>query len=393
MEHYRYIIIGGGMAGHAAVQAILEQDSQGTILVIGDEPFAPYRRPPLSKALWKGERLEDIWLSVGAEDDRLNFHLGSRVQNINVDEKRVEVADGATWQFEKLLLVTGGRPRVLAGSRKRVFYPGHLAEHVRLHRHLGDEPRDVLVVGGGFIGSEMAAVLSERGHHVKWLMMEDRPFARMFPESLGNHLASAYREHGVEIHTRVGVTRFDEAAAGVLAVMDNGRSIAAELAVVGAGFEPNVELAQKAGLMSAGPGVPVNEFGQTVHPDIYAAGDVAVSAVDLHLMMHEDHALSQGRAVGTNMAGGRAAYTERPFFYSDLYHWGYEAVGDLNTRHRVVEDWVVPGDEGVLYYLEGDRLVGVLNWNVWDAVPTARALLEMPRRWTDEELRGQIRNG
>lgn len=389
MQTFDYVIVGGGMAADAAVAGIRRRDRKGSILVISEELFPPYQRPPLSKKLWMDMRLEDTFLR-GFERHSATLALASRVVRINREARQIEVADGRAFQYGKLLLALGAAPRTVSSSSKEVYYVGSVAEHIRLWKALG-ETRSVLVVGGGFIGAEMTAALSARGHHVTWLVLEAYPFANFFPKSLAQHVLEEYTKQGVTVLAGEEVTAIEDGSGGVSAKTVSGRIITADLAVLGIGVAPNDQLAKDAGL-ATGHGVPVDQFLRTSDPYIWAAGDVAVMAPDGRPMMHEDHAVTQGRAAGENMAGAEKPYTHVPFYYSDLYHFGYEAVGDCNAKYEMVEDWVVPGDEGVIYYLSEGQVVGVLNWNVWDKVDAATELLSSGQRYNPDQLVGRIRN-
>lgn len=377
----------------SAVRGIREVDPDGEVLVVGDEPFLPYARPPLSKGLWRGAKLEALWEPDWLNMAHLHYQLGSPVTNIDRNAHQIQTASGFSAGYEKLLLAVGGYARRLPGAHADIFYPGSLLEHLRLVHRLGQGPSRIVVVGGGFIGSEMAAALSEGGHQIDWIIAEKEPFDRIFPETLRTRLFRAYQDHGVEIIKGTRVEKIEESGSLPVVVTSTGRRLPGDVVVIGAGWELNTGIAETAGLVGADArGVFVDAYGRTQEKDIYAAGDIARLEGDFAPVMHEDRALTQGRMVGRNMAGAQEAYATRPFFYSDIYSWGYEAVGHLDTRYDMVEDWVRPGEEGVVYYLDKQRLVGILNWNVWDGVPTARTLLDSERRWTPEELRAQITN-
>ncbi len=390
MKAYDYVLVGGGMAAEAAVQGIRRRDRQGSILMVSEELFPPYARPPLSKRLWMDERMEEIWLPGWQRHANVELLLNTRITRISRDSQVVDTAEGRQFAYGKLLLATGGHPRVIPGSSERVYYVGSLGEHIRLWKAVR-EPSQLLVVGGGFIGAEMAAVLSSQGHRVQWVIAEKEPFASFFPPTLRERVASEYRGHGVSITTGELVSRFESGADGVTALFESGGQATAQAAVVGIGLALNDGLGIDASL-SEGPGIVVDDGLRTVDPYIWAAGDVAVMRTAPHPMLHEDHAVTQGRMAGENMAGAQKRYTHVPFFYSDLYQFGYEAIGDCRTDLEMVEDWVNPGEEGVVYYLRQGQVVGVLNWNVWDGIPKARELLGAEKVWRPEELRGQIRN-
>jgi NADPH-dependent 2,4-dienoyl-CoA reductase/sulfur reductase-like enzyme len=180
---------------------------------------------------------------------------------------------------------------------------------------------------------------------------------------------------------------------GFLVTTGSGRSLEVAGVVAGLGIEPNVALAEAAGLECSN-GILVDAQLCTTHPDVYAAGDVAnvhSDALGRRVRVeHEDAALTMGRAAGRAMAGDLTPYTHLPFFYSDLFDMGYEAVGTLDSRLEMVPDWKEPFREGVLYYLENGRVRGVLLWNVWGQVDAARALIAEPGPFRAEDLRGRI---
>lgn len=394
MTTYPYVIVGAGMAGNAAIAGIRSQDPTGEILVVGEEPFLPYPRPPLSKGLWRHDRMEELWENLDDGPFGVHYQLGSPVIEIDTPAHRICTDNGSQFAYEKLLLALGGRPRRLEGSAAYVYYPGTIREHVRLAARLRGDSKRIAVVGGGFIGSEMAAVLSEQGYQVTWILEENVPFMRTFPKVLQDRLMVAYQDHQVEIRGSSRVTKTTPHSGGVTIETTDGREITTEAAVIGIGWVLNDEVVRQSGLLEPDErGIPVDEYGRTRVANVFACGDIAITNDAKRVMLHEDHAPTQGRIVGRNMTGMLEPYREIPFFYSDLYAWGYEAVGEVDTRHRVVEDWVIPGEEGVVYYLDDTRLVGVLNWNVWEGVPKARALLARDRHWTARELIGQIRNG
>ncbi|MCY0877644.1 MAG: FAD-dependent oxidoreductase [Firmicutes bacterium] len=388
---YEYVIVGAGMAADAAVRGIRRHDPKGRILVIGDEPYPPYQRPPLSKKLWLDMRMEQVWLD-GWKRRGADLWLHTAVTRIEPQHRRLMTRTGSTVQYGELLLATGVRPRRWDDAPDAVYYVGDVATHVRLFQALA-EPRQVIVVGGGFIGSEMAAVLSTRGHQVTWVLPQAYPFEGFFPPVLADHVAAAYQQHGVQLVVGSWVERVEEnPGGGVRAHLKDGRDIRGDLVVAGLGSEFNDELAKAAGL-ATGPGIVVDTWLKTAADHVWAAGDVAVMAPHHEPMWHEDHALTQGRVAGENMAGAKKPYTHVPFFYSDLYDDGYEAIGRCETRYEVVEDWVVPGREGVVYYLDQGRVVGVLNWNVWDGIPKARDIMAEEHPWEARDLVGKIRNG
>ncbi|MDR7401981.1 MAG: FAD-dependent oxidoreductase [Armatimonadota bacterium] len=392
MPHYRYLIIGAGMAGDAAVRGIREVDASGTIGVLGAEPHPPYNRPPLSKGLWKGQPEEQIWRDTAALGAEL--HLGRRAVRIDKAGHLVVDDRGATYTYEKLLLATGGQPRRLPldPAGEHVIYFRTYDDYRRLRERATPGTR-FAVVGGGFIGSEIAAALALQGVQVIMLFPEEGIGARLFPPGLSRFLNDYYRERGVEV--RAGELAAGlEARGGRLALRtDRGQEVEVDGVVAGIGIQPNDQLAA-ATTLRTDDGIVVDDYLRTSDPDIYAAGDVArffAPALGSRIRVeHEDNANTMGQAAGRNMAGRAEPYHHLPFFYSDLFDLGYEAVGDVDARLQVVEDWREPYREGVVYYLREGRVRGVLLWNVWEQVEHARALIATAGPHHPESLRGRL---
>jgi 3-phenylpropionate/trans-cinnamate dioxygenase ferredoxin reductase component len=386
----RYLIVGGGMTADAAVRGIRELDPGTSIGLIGDEPDPPYSRPPLTKALWKGEPFESVWRKTG--DLGVELHLGRRARTLDLRDKTVSDDRGTAYPFDKLLLATGGKPRRLPFGGDDVIYFRTLADYRNL-RALADAGRSFAVIGGGFIGSEIAAALSLQGCRVTLLFPDDGIGARIFPKDLSRFVTDYYREKGVDARPGEQVTGVSRSASGVTVETKSGLRVTVDDVVAGLGIAPNTELAAAAGL-TVDDGIVVDERLRTSHPDVFAAGDVArfLSPALGHRMRveHEDNALTMGRAAGRSMAGDETPYTHLPFFYSDLFDLGYEAAGELDPRGESVSDWKVPFREGVVYYLAGGRVRGVLLWNTWEQVDAARALIAEPGPFRAADLVGRL---
>lgn len=375
MTGYKYLIVGGGMTADAAAKAIRETDAKGTIGIISSDPHAPYARPPLSKALWKGESEDTIWKHT--ETANVAMQLGRRVTAINPGKKTVSDDRGNTISYEKLLLATGGTPRRLPLPSEQIIYYRTYDDYRRL-RALANEKLKFLVLGGGFIGSEVAAALRMSGRDVTLLIPEDGIGARVYPADLSRFLVDYYREQGVDVRTGEGLASLMQSAGKVLVKTTRGEEIAVDVIVAGLGIQPNVDIAEQAGVHVEN-GILVDEMLRTNVPDIFAAGDVA-NFYNPQLgtrirVEHEDNANSMGAAAGRSMAGQGTPYTHLPFFYSDLFQLGYEAVGELDPRLETEADWKEPFREGVVYYLKDGRVRGVLLWNTWGQVDNARALI------------------
>jgi 3-phenylpropionate/trans-cinnamate dioxygenase ferredoxin reductase component len=388
MNAYEYLIVGGGMSGYAAVRGIRDVDRSGSIGVIGEEPHPPYARPPLSKGLWQGKPEESVWLGEVPTGVTLNVARVTRV-----DRAAREAWDqlGGRYRYEKLLFATGGSPREMGVRHERIIYFRTLDDYRRA-RALAPGAA-VAVIGGGFIGSEIAASLSPLASHVTMLFPESGICARAFPTQLSQYVTELYRSKGLEVFTEEMVRSVQVQGSRVRISTESGRVIDAEVAVVGIGIRPNTELAEAAGL-EVENGIVVDERLQTSDPSIYAAGDVA-RFHSPHLgkrirVEHEDAANTMGFEAGRSMAGAPVRFTHLPFFYSDLFELGYEAVGEIDSRLESLADWKVENREGVIYFLEGGRVRGVLLWNVWGKVSAARDLIAEPGPFTSAELRGRI---
>jgi 3-phenylpropionate/trans-cinnamate dioxygenase ferredoxin reductase subunit len=381
MSSYDYVIIGAGVAAAKAVEGIRDVDGSGSLLVLGAEPDPPVYRPVLTKDLWlkDGAALEDDILLDGTADG-VELRTGVEVTAVDTAAHTVTLADGSEVGYGRLLLATGAEPRTLGLSTgPRVLAYRTAADYRQLRDLLGPDTHAV-VVGGGYIGAEMAAALVQNDVKVTMVLPEDLVQQRLFPERLARRITTALADHGVEVvHGMLdgGKSRDD----GVTVQLEDGTSIDADLAVVGVGVVPRTALAEAGGL-TVDDGIVVDAAMRTSAEDVYAAGDVA-SYPDVRLgrrrVEHVDHAEKSGELAGRAMAGADATYDQTPFFWSDLFDDGYEAIGDLDTRLEVVEDWQgddEPTDRGVVYYLDEGRVRGVLLWNVWDSVDDARALIE-----------------
>ena len=387
---YKYLIIGGGMTADAAIGGIRQTDPSGSIGLIGAEPHPPYNRPPLSKALWKGKPLDTVWRRTDRRG--VDLHLGRTAVALDPGRKQVTDDQGTIYTWEKLLLATGGIPRRLGFGGDRVIYFRTLDDYTRL-RALTEQGRQFAVIGSGFIGSEIAAALAMNNKDVVMLFPDEGIGGRRYPRDLSMFLNGFYREKGVDVRAGERIVGLEENGTKMLLKTQSGREMVVDGVVAGLGIEPNTEVASAAGL-EIQDGIIVDETLRTRHPDIHAAGDVAAfhnPALGRRIRVeHEDNANTMGRAAGEAMAGEGKPYHHLPYFYSDLFELGYEAVGDLDARLETVADWKQPYREGVIYYLQRGRVRGVLLWNTWDQVEAARRLIADPGPFRAEDLRGRL---
>ena len=399
VQSYPYVIVGAGVSGASAVEGIRQVDQRGSILLIGAEEDLPYDRPPLSKQLWTGGKtVADIVLHDEAfyKTNAVDLRLGTDVTQLDPAAHAIRDGRGNAYQYGRLLLATGGTPRRLGipgGDLEGVSYYRSLRDYRQLRGAAAAEGKSALVIGGGFIGSEMAASLRASGLAVTMIFPSPWLVSRVFPEPLGRHLTEQYRGKGVEVLAGDLPLSIERNGGGYLTRTRAGREVRTDLVVVGIGITPNVALARTAGL-SIGDGVIVNESLQTSEPDIYACGDIALfpeAGFGPRRLEHWDNAVSQGKHAGRNMAGAHEPFTYLPFFFSDLFEFGYEAVGDIDSRLTTFADWQEENRTGVIYYLDGSRLRGAMMCNVWGKVDEARALIRNAQPVTADSLRGAVR--
>lgn len=390
MNNYKYLIIGSGMTGDAAVKGIRERDPESSIGMIGAEKDPPYSRPPLTKGLWKGRPLEKIWR--GTDKHNVEFHLGRTVTRVDPAAKRVVDIEGEEYGYEKLLLATGGSPKHLPFGGNDIIYYRTLKDYQHL-RTLTDQKQRFLVIGAGFIGSEIAAALRMIDKQVFMVHRGNFIGENNFPADLAQAITDHYRFKGVELVPNDEVAGVEKSGEGFKVQTKGGLVFEVDGVIAGLGIQANDKVAEAAGI-KVDDGILVNDRLQTSATDIYAAGDVArFPHPTLHKpkrIEHEDNALKMGKQAGRNMAGADEAYVHTPMFYSDLFELGYEAVGELDSKLETVPDWQMPLQKGVVYYLGEGRVKGVLMWNMRDKVADAVALMAEAGPFKPGDLMGKI---
>lgn len=380
---YDYVIVGGGVAADSAAGGIRERDSTGSIAIISAEADQPYDRPPLSKDLWKTDRPDLSGTSYQtARKTGAQIRTQTRASGLDTESRTVRLDDGDAVRYSNLLIATGGKPRELRGlpAAARVVY-FRTAEDYRTLAALRGAGASVLVVGGGFIASEIAAGLCLTGSHVTLLLPGRDVAGRVLPAELAASVTEDYRRRGVDVRTGHRVVGGAAGAESVTLHLDDGSSLSADVAVLGLGIAPSTEWLAGSGIaLEADGGVRANAQLLASAPHVWAAGDV-VSYPDAlfgrRRVEHVDHAQNSGAQAGRNMAGAAQDYGYTPFFWSDLFDNGYEAIGDTDSRLRVAARWTTPLREGVVYYLDERGLPrGVLTWNTYDHMDAARALVK-----------------
>jgi 3-phenylpropionate/trans-cinnamate dioxygenase ferredoxin reductase subunit len=395
MPNFRYLIVGGGMTASAALSGIRKLDPDGSIGLISDEPHPPYNRPPLSKGLWKGRPVDRIWRKI--DSPGIEVRLGRKVTTLNIQQKRAIDNQRESYGYEKLLLATGGTPKRLPFGGENINYFRTLDDYYKLSEQAKQTQR-FLVIGGGFIGTEITAALAGEKKNVMMVFPESGIGANIYPPDVSDFLNNYYREKGVEVYAGESIVSLEQRDTHFVLQTQSGKVLQADGVVAGLGLKPNTELAEAAGI-KVDNGIVVDEFLLTSQPDIYAAGDVANFFNPLlgkrRRVEHEDNANRMGETAGKNMAasilkGEPERYDYLPFFYSDLFEIGYEAIGELNPSFEIVTDWEEPYKRGVIYYLDGKRVRGVLLWDVWGEIDAARDLLGKPGPISAQDLKGRL---
>ncbi len=341
----KYLIVGGGLAAASAVEGIRELDREGEILVVSAERELPYHRPPLSKGYLAGrEALETVRVHDAAwyRDNRVRYRLGVEAKSVHLRRKSVTLGTGERLPYDRLLLATGSRARRLAvpgGDLPGVFALRTVADSTALKAALKPGVH-LLVVGGSFVGMEVAATARGLGAEVTVLEMGPTVYGRFADATLSDFFRRYLEGQGVTVRTGVRVARVRAAAGRMGGVTtEAGEQLAADLLVAGVGAEPNTAWLANAGFAIDRGGIVVNVRLETSGPDVWGAGDIArfpdpVSRQPRRLE-HWDNALAQGKQAGRNMAGAQEAYGHLSAFFSDLFDVTVNVLGDTDRPDSV----------------------------------------------------------
>lgn len=387
-EHYRYLIIGGGMvAGYAAGELAERGLRPGECAIVSADADLPYERPPLSKSFLAGEDARaDLLIHDDAfyRDRGIDVRLDARVTAIDAAGHSVTLGDGSAVRYSSLVIATGARPRTLP-------VPGNLRAGVHSLRSLRDAESirsamatatDAAVIGGGFIGMEVAASLAGRGLRTTVVDRGARLGERVFTPEISRFFESYYADRGVRLLRGEGVASFDggEAVTGI--TLSSGARVEAGLVVLGVGVEPAVELARDAGL-SIDNGIVVDEYLRTSAPDVYAAGDVARYRDLLYgtcrRVEHWDNAVEQGKHVARMLMGADAAFIHVPYFFSDVFDLSYEFWGDPDGADAVVYRGDVATRDFSAWWIKGNCVTAAMVMK--DRPPEER---DIAPRWIAE---------
>ncbi len=370
MQSYEYVIIGGGLAGQRAGDGIRKVDAEGTIALVTAEPHMPYERPPLSKGYLTGTKgLDRVYLK---EDDyyaqnEIEVITGTRATRIDRAARNVTLGDGRVLEYDKLLLATGGRAWRLPipGNDLPGVFTLRTIEDSDGIREAAQHGKQALVLGGSFIGSEVASSLAQLGLSVTMVFPKGRLLELIVPQKLSALLHAKYVANGVRILSGTKPERLEGDGKVRQAVLDSGEARDVDLVVMGVGVRLNSELAHDAGLeMGERGAVVVDGTLRTSDPHVYAAGDIAAwpdPTFGKRLRVeHWDVARRQGLRAGRNMAGEEKPYTALPYFFSDLFDFSFEVWGDLSAWDRTVTRGTLESGSFALYYFAREKMAGVL---------------------------------
>ena len=381
-----FAIVGGGLAGAKAAEALRDKDFDGHIVLFAAEEHLPYERPPLSKEYLAGKKtLDDFTVDPSAwyRDHHIELQLGTEVKAIEPSAHTASLPDGSTVHYDKLLLATGSQPR-------RPSIPGADADGVHYLRTIDDaaalnslltEGASLAIVGAGWIGLEVAAGARNRGVNVTVVETAEVPLMGALGREVGEVFASLHRDHDVDL--RLGATVQEIITSGGTATglkLGDGSTVDADAVLVAVGAAPNLALAENAGLALGDGGVLVDSSLRTSDPDIFAVGDIAAAEHPLFgtriRTEHWANALKQPAIAAAGMLGRPGEYAELPYFFTDQYDLGMEYAGHAPNYDRVVFRGDVDGREFVAFWLDGDnRVLAGMNVNIWDVLDDVKELI------------------
>jgi 3-phenylpropionate/trans-cinnamate dioxygenase ferredoxin reductase component len=372
MSESRFVILGGGMvAGYAAKQFVELGLKPGELAIISADTAVPYERPPLSKGFLAGKDTEDA-IRINSEnfyrEHRVEIKLGCEASSVDTSRKRLLLKTGGEVGFEKLIIATGARPRTLnvpGAGLGNVHYLRSLDDSKSVRRS-AENVKQAAVIGGGFIGMEVAAVLAQKGIEVTMVLNEDRIWKRFFSAQMSAFFESYYADRGVRLVKSATVKQLRGNGIVSSVALADGQSVPCQMVVAGIGVTPLTEVLATSGL-EVQDGVMVNEYLQTRHADIYAAGDVA-SYQDVifgkrRRVEHWDNAVSQGQYCARALMGDQTPFRHVPYFFSDVFDLSYEYWGDASGADELIHRGDLASKSFSVWWLQQQRVVAVFTMN------------------------------
>jgi NADPH-dependent 2,4-dienoyl-CoA reductase/sulfur reductase-like enzyme len=366
VSDYKFVILGGGMvAGYAAKQLAELGLKAGELAILSADNYVPYERPPLSKGLLAGKDTEesiqinpgDFYLKHGIE-----VRLGCEVSGVDAKGKRLVLKSGEEIGFNKLIVATGAAPRTLEipGANLLNLHYLRSLDDSKLIRRSADKVKRAVVIGGGFIGMEVAAVLAQKSIQVTMVLNEDRLGKRLFTPQMSDFFETYYAGRNVGIIKSATVIELRGDGVVSAVVLGGGQAIACEMVIAGIGVRPATEVLTGSGI-EVSDGVMVNEYLETSQSGVYAAGDVAnyqdVLFGKRRRVEHWDNAVSQGQYCARALMGERAPFKHVPYFFSDIFDLSYEYWGDSSGADQIAHRGELSGKSFSVWWLRQKRLV------------------------------------
>jgi 3-phenylpropionate/trans-cinnamate dioxygenase ferredoxin reductase component len=386
-ESQTHVIVGAALAGAKAAEALREEGFDGRIVLVGSEPELPYERPPLSKDYLRGESPREkarVHADGFYADHDIELLTGTTVERLDPDARTVALSTGDDLRYDRLLLATGAEPRRLTvpgAELGGVHYLRDLADADRIADRLAGGGR-MVTIGAGWIGAEVAASARQKGLDVTVVEQAHVPLAHVLGDEVGEIYAQIHRDHGIELLTGAQLERFEGSGQVERVMLAGGRTVDADLVVVGIGVTPRTALAERAGL-AVDNGIVADERLATSDPNVFVAGDVANAHHPLYerrlRVEHWANALNQPAVAAKSMLGKPASYERVPYFFSDQYEVGMEYSGYATSWDEVVFRGDVDAREFIAFWLEDGRVLAGMNVNVWDVTDPIQDLIRSKR--------------
>ena len=394
-----FVIVGASLAGAKAAETLRAEGFDGRLVLVGTERERPYERPPLSKEYLRGEvGREKVYVHGEGfyADQDIDLRLGRTAVNLDQSAHELTLDDGERLRYDRLLLATGAEPRTLripGGDLDGVLYLRSVEDSDALRERL-DAGGTAVVVGAGWIGTEVAASARQRGLDVTLVSPASVPLERVLGTEVGAIYRDIHADHGVRMLPATRVESFEGAATVERVRTSDGRTLDCDFVVVGLGVRPRTDLAARAGI-AVGEGILADEHLRTDAPDVFVAGDVANAHHPAYgeriRVEHWANALHQGPVAARTMLGRGDIYDRLPYFFSDQYDVGMEYSGLARSSDRVVFRGDPASREFIAFWLDGGRVVAGMNVNVWDVADPIQALIAGgatvdERRLTDPDV-------
>lgn len=366
MNDSKYIVLGGGMvAGYAAKELVKRGLGPDELRIISADDSLPYERPPLSKGFLSGKDKEaDILINAEQwySQQKIGVNLKTLIQDVDLKKRTLRATSGESFTFECLLIATGARARKLdcpGNDLPNVFYLRSLDDSKNIRDNAAGS-KHAVVIGGGFIGMEVASVLAQKNIATTLIIREDRVWSRAFTPAMSDFFENYYSGHGVRLLKNETVLRVEGKDRAKAVVLFNGDKVACDVVVAGVGAAPVTDVLTKTGL-EIDNGILVNEYLETNHNSVYAAGDVANYFDRIfqkrRRVEHWDNAVSQGQHWASIVRGERQAFVHVPYFFSDVFDLSYELWGDSNGATKAIMRGDVNNSSFSVWWLSGDHLI------------------------------------